>query len=109
MSMIAEELSMARRARIAEAAARLQEIAELMSRPDVVTDNRQLQALGREQNLLAPIVERGNALMDLERAIRENESLLSDADDEMRALAEEELRDLQVRRDALHDELLELL
>ncbi|MBM2809483.1 MAG: peptide chain release factor 1 [Chloroflexi bacterium] len=109
MSMVAEGLNAGFRSRIVDAEARLEEIGRLMSSPDVVTDSRQLQQLGREQATLTPIVERGRAFFEVERRIDDNRALLDDTDDEMRALAEEELRDLDEKRDTLAAELLELL
>src|SRR5581483_3558479 len=97
------------RDRVAEAARRLDEISELMSQPEVVTDGRRLQAIGREQAALAPLVEHGRELDDVERQITENQALLSDGDPQMRELAEEELRGLEARRDQLASELRELL
>src|SRR5205809_3643284 len=99
----------AMRRRITEAQMRVGAIGELMSSPDVVTDARRLQSLGREQAALAPIVERGEALIETERQLDDNRLLLDEADTELRALAEEEIRTLDERHSELVAELLELL
>ncbi len=109
MSMAMGILSEGMRARLAEAEARYNEISELMGQPDVVTDRHRLQELGREQQALGPLVERGNELAQVEREIADNRALLDDADPELRELAEQELRALEERKERLSEELLELL
>ncbi len=97
------------RARIAESETRLDEVERLMGTPEVATDSRQLQELGREQSALAPVVERGRELAVVERHIQENRDLLGEDDAEMRALAQEELDTLEQQHRRLSDELTELL
>jgi peptide chain release factor 1 len=97
------------RTRVEEARARMDEITTLMSSPEVLTDARRLQSLGREQATLAPIIERGQSLIDVEREIEDNRALLDEPDLELRSLAEEEIRTLEERREQLSAGLLELL
>jgi len=99
----------AMRTRISDAQARIEEIGTLMSSPEVVTDARRLQSLGREQATLAPIVDKGQALIEVERQIGGNRVLLDEADAELRELAEEEMRTLEAQRERLTGELLELV
>ena len=109
MSQAVEGLTDGMRARVAEAQARMDEIAELMSSPDVVTDARRLQSLGREQATLAPIVERGQALTEIERQLADSRVLLDESDAELRALAEEEIRALEDSRESVSADLIDLL
>ncbi len=102
-------LSAGLRTRVAQAQARVDEIGALMSQPEAITDPRRLQELGREQAGLSPIVERGQALAAIERQIEGNAALLGEADPELRALAEEELRTLEAERERLAADLVELL
>ena len=97
------------RDRLAEARARSDELDALLSQPEVLSDSRQLQLLGREQMQIAPIVQKGRTLTEIERQIRDGQSLLDEADPEMRALAEAEIQELEARRDQLISELLDLL
>ena len=97
------------RARIADAEARLKEIDQEMTRPDVVTDSRRLQELGREQASLAPIADRGRELADVERQIQENRALLAEEDEELRTLAMEEIESLERRQRQLISDLRELM
>src|SRR4029450_13770904 len=105
----ANAVSTALRARIAEARTRLDEITNQMSQPDVLTDSRQLQTLGREQATLTPIVDAGNALERVEQQIEDNRLLRQENDPEMRELAEEEIRSLEERHDALMAEVKDQL
>jgi peptide chain release factor 1 len=109
MTQAIEGMTDSMRRRINDAQARIEEIGELMSSPDVVTDARRLQSLGREQAALAPIVERGQALIETERQLADSRLLLDEADSELRSLAEEEMRTLEERRAELVADLLELL
>lgn len=95
--------------RLAEAETRAKDIEDLLTQTEVLTDSRRLQQLGREQQQLAPIVERGRALAEVERQLSDNRSLLVEAEPELRELAEEEIRDLESRKDVLTAELVELL
>jgi peptide chain release factor 1 len=107
MTAVSSGLTEGLRARIAEATDRLNEIEQLLSRPEVATDSRQLQELGREQANLAPIVDRSRELATVEHQIGENRVLLDDP--EMRELAQEELETLETRHRGLTEELVELL
>src|SRR5207249_1336895 len=95
--------------RIADATARSSEIDNLMMLPEVLSDARRMQQLGREQNLLMPIVDRGRTLANVERQIEDSRGLLAEADAEMRELVEDELKSLETHREQLTAELIELL
>jgi peptide chain release factor 1 len=107
--MTAGTIGQALQERLSEAERRAAEIDELLTQADVLTDSRRLQALGREQQQLAPVVAKGRELATVQRQIDDNHLLLSDADAELRELAEEELRTLEARRDSLTSALVELL
>lgn len=107
--MTDEAASQALRQRVSEALRRIQEIERLLAEPEVVTDVRRLEQLGREQAQLAPIAERGRALAEVERQIEDGRSLLGESDQDLRALAEAEVVALGQRRGDLVRELLELL
>jgi peptide chain release factor 1 len=109
MSLALEQLSEGMRARLTEADERCAEINRLMADPDVVTDNRRLQELGREQAALAPLVDRGHELAQLERELADNQSLLAESDADLRDLAAEEIRTLEERIAQVMEELHELL
>jgi peptide chain release factor 1 len=95
--------------RVDDARTRLDEIAQLMTQQEVLTDNRQLQLLGREQARLQPVVDRGEERESVLRRMAENQALLEEEDPDMRALAEEDMVGLRQRREQLEEELRELL
>lgn len=97
------------RARAAAAQARAGEIDALMVHPSIVTDSRRLQELGRELAGLTSIVDRCRELAEVERQMAENRVLLTEDEPELRALAIEEMRSLEARRDHLAQNLAELL
>lgn len=102
-------LSETLRARATAAQARADEIDSLMVDPSVVTDSRRLQELGRELAGLTPIVDRSRELAEVERQMAENRVLLTEEEPELRALAIDEMRSLEARRDHLTANLVELL
>ncbi len=96
--------------KLAQIEQRYEQINESMAQPEVATDNKELQALVREQNQIASVVDSYRAYSRLLANLRDTEELLRDADDpEMRALAQEELPDLRQQLDKLGDELKLLL
>jgi peptide chain release factor 1 len=109
MSIVLSGLSEGMRNRLAEAEARIAEINDLKGRQEVVTDSRRLQELGREQSALAPIVDRGRELAEVERQLVESRALLDEADLDLRELAEEEIVTLEERHERLVGDLIELL
>jgi peptide chain release factor 1 len=109
MSETLTALSETLRARATAAQARADEIDSLMTDPSVVTDSRRLQELGRELASLTSIVDRSRELAEVERQMAENRVLLTEEEPELRALAIEEMRSLEARRDHLSENLVELL
>jgi peptide chain release factor 1 len=109
MSVAIERLTEGMRTRLADAEARWAEINALMGDPEIVTDSRRLQEFGREQAALAPLVDRGHELEQVERELAENRTLLDEADLELQELAVEEIETLEGRRQRLLEELSELL
>ncbi len=58
---------------------RYDEIAELLSRPEIASDPEQLQKLGKEQSKLEEPVGAYKAYRRVEEQIRENRALLEEA------------------------------
>lgn len=97
--------------RVLEMERRYDEIAELLSRPEVASDPEQLQKLGREQARLEEPVALHREYVRLERQIRETRQLLEEAKEEpaMESLIRDELRDLEARKERLEERLIEAL
>ena len=94
--------------RLAQLAARFDEVEALLSREDATGDLDQYRRLTRERSELEPVVELWREHAAVGRAIGEARELLADAD--MRELAEGEIRAGEERRQAIEERLqVELL
>jgi peptide chain release factor 1 len=76
--------------RLAEIEARYEDVTRLLADPDVVSDHRRLQELGRERAQLETVVALFRRYRDAEAALDEARVLARDADEEMRTLGREE-------------------
>ena len=94
---------------LAEIERRYNEIDHLMAVPEVATDHAQLAELGRERAELEGVVAAFREYRDVERQIEEAQLLAADGDRELAAMAGEEIRSLQARRDELVSRLRALL
>src|SRR5947209_11631832 len=97
--------------RLEEIERRYTEIEALMAQPEVVADLARLQELAREHSELRSLIEAIRALRESERAIDEARVILddTDADEEMREYAREELQSAEERRDRQREELRQAL
>jgi peptide chain release factor 1 len=98
------------RQRLEEMERRYAAITDEMSNQAVLSDRDRMRALGREQAELQAPVAAYQQLQGVEAQLAEVRDLLSDAEDnDLRALAREELDALTPRRDELLAQLMELL
>ena len=89
---------------------RYDEISAELSKPEVASDPESLQKYGREQSEMAETVALYERYLGVEHELDEASAMLEDGlDDEMRAFVREETRRLETDRDALLDELKELM
>jgi peptide chain release factor 1 len=96
--------------RLAEAETRLAEVDQQLSDPGVVGDPERLKALGQERADLEPLAVRAKELKRLEEEYRSALSLSTDeTDPDMRALALEEMEELEERISTLSREVKDLL
>ena len=93
---------------IAPARARLAEIEALMNAPDFYDDRRRAAEISAEQSRLAETVALHEKCAGTLRALEENRELVADAgtDAELRALAEEEIPQLEADAEKLHEKLM---
>jgi peptide chain release factor 1 len=90
--------------------ARFEEVETLLGDPTVASDPARYGVLAREHGTLAKAVRPFQEFRRLSGDIAQAESLLeAEKDSEMRAYAEEELRGLRQRRDALQTKIEDLL
>ncbi len=98
-------------AKLVDLATQYDEVSAQLGTPDVLADPAQLKRLGRELARLEPVVVTYRELRDI-RSQLDGARHMRDAepDDEMKALAREEIAALEVREQALLDDLrVELL
>ncbi|MFO8008321.1 MAG: peptide chain release factor 1 [Candidatus Brocadiia bacterium] len=111
MSPLDDELKEGLRAKLAEMAARRQEVERRLSDPEVASNGDRLAALAREHGRLARPAEIHARLGELD-AVRDeaHEVLQEQTDDaELRQLAEEEAREADSEEQDLLEEFIELL
>jgi peptide chain release factor 1 len=95
--------------RLEELAARYRELEQELARPEHATDPRKLRELAIELKGLRETVQAYDLWKQLRHSLEENESLLSDADAEIRELARGEISDLRERIQEVEAELRALL
>ncbi len=88
---------------------RFQELEELLADPDVIADSNRYGQLAREHGTLLKVVRPYLEYEELTASIAQAEAVLSDADPEMRALAAEELEQLQTQLQVIQDQLEDLI
>jgi peptide chain release factor 1 len=91
--------------RLAEIEARYEEVTRLLSDPEVVSDHRQLEELGRERAHLETVVTLYREYRDALAALDDAKALARDPDEELRALGREEEERLTTEVDRLDNEL----
>ncbi len=82
---------------------RYEEINELLISPDITNDIKRMTDLSKEQSGIEPIVTKANEYIQVLEDIEENKALLDD--EELGELAKEELKDLEVRKPELEEEI----
>jgi len=92
--------------RLAELESRYEELERLMADPELMSDIQRLQSYAREHSELEHVVSLYRSLKGTEQGIDAARSELNNgADEELRALARDMLRELEAERDGLLDQL----
>ena len=85
---------------------RYEELNQLMAQPEIAADHERLQTLAKEQAGISDLVAMYREYKDTARTLEETRAMLHDGlDDEMAALAKEELESLEARLESLTQEL----
>ena len=95
--------------RLAELEARYEELSGELSTPEVVSDPGRMAELGREMARLEPMVAASHQLRALRDEATATRAMAEDPDDEVRAMAREELDRLAAREAELLAELRSML
>ena len=93
--------------KLEQLARRYADLDELMCKPDVLANSKELQRLNKERTDLEPVVQGFARFLNVEKRIREGAAAL--ADPELRELAEMELSELGPEKETLERELELLL
>ena len=89
---------------------RLDEVMQELSEPDVVSDQNRFRKLMKEQNELAPIVEKYKEYKEAKQTIEDSVEMLEEEhDEEMRELLKEELSEAKKNVEQYEEELKVLL
>jgi peptide chain release factor 1 len=91
--------------RLAELEARYEEIGRQLATPEVASDPSRLADLGRELSRLEPIVGALRTWRGVQTQLDQARSMADDPDEEMRAMAREEIERLQARSGELEGAL----
>lgn len=86
---------------------RYNEITRLLSEPDIATDISRMTELSKEQSAIEPVKERAELYISTLKSIEENKMLIYD--DELGELAKEELKELELLKEEIEDEIKVLL
>ena len=95
--------------RLEQAVERFEEIERLLAEPELADDPKRFAALSREYADLQSIVEVWRAVSNLNEQQTQAEALLAEEDEQMRTLANEELAEIQARRERLDHQLRRLI
>ncbi len=97
------------RARLESVSERHEEIAALLGDPDTIADQNKFRALSKEYSQLEPIVSTFSDYQKTVDGITSAKEMSKDSDPDIRAMANEELPELETQLDALTQQLRTLL
>ena len=95
--------------RLEQAVQRFEELERLLAQPDATADTDRFTRMSREYAELQPIVEAWTAFGALQAREREARALLAEPDAEMRAMAQEELAEIEREHERLDRRLKQLI
>ena len=88
---------------------RYNQITEMLSNPEIVSDIKKLTELSKEQRGLEAVVNKYTELKQLERDIEDLKEMSKDSDPDLREMAELELEESKTRLETLLEEIKILL
>jgi peptide chain release factor 1 len=91
--------------RLADTEARYEELTRLLGDPEVLSDHRKVQELGRERSGIEDVVRLYSRYREVVEELEGARALARDADDAMRELGREEETRLEAERAALDEEM----
>ncbi len=91
--------------RLADIEKKYIDLSDKINDPEVIADNENWRRLMKEHSDIAPIVEKYREYKKVSSAVEEAKEMLNDSDEEMKALAKEELAEGNKRIEELKEEL----
>ncbi len=88
---------------------RYNSLANLLNNPEILKDRKQYEKLSQEYAELTPLIETYREYKRVEQEIENNQNLLHDEDEEIQALAKDEIQALKERQQELKSSLEVLL
>jgi peptide chain release factor 1 len=95
--------------RLYQMEARYNALAQQMSDPTLVNDQKKFQAIAKESRDLEPVVEKYREHKKIAQAVADAKAMLSEPDPDLRAMAEEELAALEPQLEPLEEALKVML
>ena len=91
--------------RLDQIAARYEELGEQLALPEIVSDQQKYQKLAKQHRDLQEVVERYREYKQIQIGISDAKAMLNETDADIRAMAEEELAQLEERQPKIEEEL----
>jgi len=95
--------------KLEQMSARFEEVGHLLSDADIISNQNKFRVLSQEYAQLNPLVDHFNTYNQTLENINNAKEMARDNDPEMRAMAEDELKDAEVKKQELELELQKLL
>jgi peptide chain release factor 1 len=91
--------------RLEQIAARYEELGEQLASPDIISDQQKYQKIAKQHRDLEDVVDKYREFKRIETGIADATAMLDETDADIRAMAEEELAQLEERRPKVEEEL----
>ena len=95
--------------KLSESERRFERLTTELSDPEVLADAARLRKLAKERSSLEAVVLAYRELLAMDKQVGDNEALLAEKDEDIRALAKEELPGLRQKRDEIQARIKILL
>jgi peptide chain release factor 1 len=95
--------------KIKEIEERFEQLERELARPEIIKDQSTYQKYSKEHSQLSPIIESFRKYLSIQKEIEENRSLLHDPDQEIKALAREEIDSLKSQLSQIEEQIRVLL
>src|SRR5579885_2530021 len=95
--------------RLEQIASRYEELGEQLASPEIVSDPQKYQKIAKQHRDLEAVVEKYREYKQVETGIADAKSMLNESDADIRAMAEDELAQLEERLPKIEEELKVLL